>query len=183
MRKSIVSSSEDLKNLLLEVGTIVDSFSRNDHSVLKIWEEWLKKAEEVLKKYNYSESSEIAGLRSQLLIVDQNSKKKVSKRKSSMQRYIKTIDPAQTVVLHLQKSLELKIENTREVIRQLIGAANQLELIGFLESSDLNLLINNLFFKIKRNEQLGPVLNNAITTFGKFDVIRLFAEELTLKED
>jgi len=178
MRKSIISSNEDLKEQLLKLGGIVDMFSKNDNSSLSIWNHWLKSTEEILKKYNYSEASEVSGLRSQLLITDVDSKQKRNKRKSNFRRYLKTIAPAQTVVLHLQKSLEIKIENTRDIVKQLIIAADQLEVLESKNGANLNLHIDYLFIKLEQNEQLKPAVKNAFSILGKFDTIRLMAEEL-----
>ena len=178
MRKSILSSNEELKSQLLGLGVIVDGFTKQDKSSLIMWEHWLNNIEEIMKKYNFSEASEISGLRSQLLLDEPDLDIKRNKRKSKLQRYIKTITPAQTVTLHLQKSLEIKVESARDIVKQLLIAADQLGLTESIASANLNLRIDTLLIQLEKHEQLNPLIKNAFSILGKFDTIRLMAEEM-----
>ncbi|MEM7187114.1 MAG: hypothetical protein AAF466_10685 [Bacteroidota bacterium] len=179
MRKSVISSNQELSDQLLVLGEVVDLFADKDNDSLNRWDHWLTTTESILKKYNFTEVSEISGLRSQLLIEDTSRPGTRSKRRLVFAKYLKTITPAQTVVLHLQKNLEIKIEKTREIIKQLLIAADQLGYLATNTGPNLNASIDSLLHRLGEHEQLKTLMKNAFSMLGKFDCQRLIAEEIT----
>ncbi len=182
MKKSVISSCEELKVQLFELDTIVNMFERKNPKVISLWKNWLIETEKILKKYNFSEMAELAGLRSQMLIEEEITNKKMNRRKLILQQSLKTVNPAQHIVLLVQKQLEEKIENARIIITQIILAAKQANAIKPIDdTTSFTVYIDTVLNQLLKNEQIQPRINTIIATIGRFDVLRIFADEI-LKE-
>lgn len=178
MRKSVVAPSLELKEKLLEVGVLVDNFQNKKSSAVVDWLLWLKNTEEILKKYNYSETADLAGLRAAILATGNNSESRRSGKKAQIQKALETINSAQQVVLVKQSQLEERIEKVRTIIRQVVTLAKTAGLIKLRPGENFTAFLEQFLMQMQQHEQLQPSINMAIATVGKYDTLRILAEEI-----
>ena len=176
MIKSVIEISNLINQQLMKVGNIVDLFEKDDYEALELWLLWLKDSETLLKKYNYSETSLLAGLRANILKEQKSEERR--KRKQIISQALTTIDVAQNILFTLNKQLEDKINTVRTLIRQILIPAKEAGLITQENITDFSQYLESLLQQFKQHQQLAPSINNAIALIGKFDVLRIIAEEI-----
>ncbi len=182
MNKTIINPCLELKSQLLKVGAMVSRFEGNDYSAVKAWNNWLIEVEAILEKYHFSEAAEIAGLRAQTLVENTEPGQRVSKRKSSMQRSLRTVSAAQIAVLGVQKHLEDKLEGVRLIIKQIVLASRDAGFtFGADKGDDFTVYVDSLLTQLQQHEQLKSGINKAIAVIGKYDTLRVLAEEITME--
>jgi len=180
MRNTLLDPCEKLKTQLFKIGDIVDKFESKNNSAIKQWYDWLKQTEAILKQYNFSETAELAGLRAESLLQPSSLKAKPPTRKITMQQVLGTVSPAQTMVLHLQKNLEEKLENARHLIRQIVLAAKQANLLkNSQQDKNFTTYLESFLAQIQQHDQLQSGIQNIISAIGRADTLRILAEEIS----
>ena len=180
MRKSVLSPHLELKELLLGIGSIVDDFHQKRPSATADWLSWLKKTEEVLKKYNYSETAEIAGIRASIIAAKEKGETRKTKKKAQVQKALETVQAAQQVVYNKQIKLEEKIEQVRNMTRQVVQMAKAAGMIQFYPGEDFTAFLEHFLMQMQQHEQLQAGVNLAIASIGRYDTLRILAEEIEL---
>ncbi|MCB0712553.1 MAG: hypothetical protein KDD67_09510 [Ignavibacteriae bacterium] len=179
---STISANEELKRQLMQVGSIVDTFQRQESNAVEKWLSWLVETADILTKYNYSETSELAATRAEILAARLSvAGERTNRRKFLRQRALETIRPVQQSVLQRQAQLEASVESVRKVLRPILMVAQQ---AGFITPAayggDFTLFLEQLLQQMLNHEQLAPSISSAIATIGKSDTLRILAEEIEL---
>ena len=177
MVKSYIEVSSLISQQLLEVGKVVDLFERNEYESVERWKQWLKQSEELLEKYNYNEASLLAGLRANI-VKEEKSTEVRKKRKQVVSQALATIDSGQHVLFSINKDLSDKINTVRTLIKQILIPAKESGLISSENIVDFGQYLESLLQQFKQHPQLAASINNAIGLIGKFDVLRIIAEEI-----
>lgn len=180
MKSSIIIPSEELKKLLIQVGAHVTSFERKERDAVSKWLTWLSEAEDTLKQNNYSETSEIAGIRADIMAVKFGVGSAKEIRKQQIKCALESVREAQAVVLAKQTFLEEKLDSVRDVMKQIVTMAKQAGMIQYDASIGFTNFIEHFFVQLQRHEQLAPSINNAVASIGRADTIRILAEEIEL---
>ena len=176
---SNIDKRNSLHSLLVRVPDIVDLFSKRDVSASAQWLSWLQEAETTLKEYNYSECSQLAGLRSTIMSSQLSQDSAKSRRKCVDEACVATINPAQRIVSAIHSSLDSKLEAVYTLFRQILVPMrinNMIVLDGVVDMTDY---INTLLRQLSLNEQLSANINGAIASIGKTDSLRVIADILT----
>ncbi|MDR1345689.1 MAG: hypothetical protein LBK03_03180 [Bacteroidales bacterium] len=178
----MISSSLDISNAvqhqLMKISAIVDMLDKQGSFAVTVWMEWLMESERLLKKYNYAEVSLLAGLRAEILKEEILCNAERRKKKLIVARALSTVDAAQKVLFNIFDRLNEKIESVRVLIRQIIVPAKEAGIIKPENIDDFTAYLEDLLQQFKNHKQLAPGINNAIVTVGKFDVLRILAEEI-----
>lgn len=179
MKKSLLEPEKEIRERLLAVSDIIELFELNNQKDISVIEDWLKNTEEFFQNYNYVECAVVAGYRASLVaskinVYEQRTKNKKLIRKKALE----TIQPVQNILTTKYDEIHSKLENVRSLIRQILVPAKEVGLISYEKGVDLNSFIESLIVELSKNKQIAPLLNNAIITVGKFDVIRIMAEEI-----
>lgn len=177
MLKSSVEVSGLISQQLFEVGKIVDLFKTNEYEAVEKWMQWLKISEDLLKKYNYNEASLLAGLRANILKEEKTVEVR-KKRKQIVSQALASIDSGQNVLFSINKNLSDKIDTVRTLIKQILIPAKEAGLISSENIADFGQYLESLLRQFKQHPQLASSINNAIGLIGKFDVLRIIAEEI-----
>jgi hypothetical protein len=180
MRTSVISPCKELKQKLLAVGILVDGFQQKKTSAIDEWVCWLRETEEILKKYNFREASELAGLRAEILAASKFESNPRNRRKAQIQKALETVNVAQNIVGRRQGQLEEKIEHVRAVIKQITTIAKQAGYINFKQGDNFAFFLEKFIADMQQHSQLKPSINGAIATIGKYDTLRILAEEIEL---
>ncbi len=180
MQKSSITIVNNLKKLLLKTPELTNAFQEKRHTALSALDTWLKHLEQELKKFNYAQCAEIAGLRSQLIEIkydpDQN---RLHRKKKLLSKGSSVIYPAQSVIQEVIHPLEEKIGQARQLMQQVITVALQAKIIKRPTSTAESLgFVQSTWLQLKGHTQLSAGLQNITSLVGSSDGMRLLAEEI-----
>ena len=182
MQKSILDITYNLKSKLLEFPSIVNSLEKKDFNFLSNLMMWIKDTEEILKTYNISETSELAGLRSRILSPRFSDTRNASVKKLQIKIASEVLYDVQNTVLKVLKPYETKIDECRELIRQLLSIVNQTGAIKYDDNIEFQNFINGIWSVFINHNQLKPGAVKLQTLISKTDISRIIAEEIKLEE-
>jgi hypothetical protein len=182
MRKSDINLVTQLKGNLLEFPGIVNSLEQKDGGFVSTLLAWIKKNEDILASYNISEVSELAGLRSKVLAAKLTDDKKILPRKAQFKMAAAVLYELQNSILHILKPVELKVEECRELVRQLLLIVSQAGLFSYQPGQPFETLINEIWQFISTNEQLKAGAVKLKTVLIQTDIQLMLAEEINLED-
>lgn len=178
MRKSVIEPAIIFKKELFTIPNIVSRFQQKEHSVTEEWILWLIHIEDLFTKHNYSEAAEIAGFRANVLAAAYEEGKRVKKRRQMTAAAISSVQPVQQILSDVSHRLENKIEAVRSMIKQILIPAKDAGMINYNPETDFSSYLESLLAQFKSHEQLAPGINSAIASIGKYDVLKIIAEEI-----
>ena len=183
MNKSLREAAKKLENMLLEIPSLVDGFSNFRFEAVSRWSQWLKQTETIFLNYGFVESADLAGIRAALLVTEIDpSMTRAMRKKIQLSRSLSSIQQVQLLITSKYKSLNEKLEQVRMLIKQILIPAQAAGMIHEPNGTGFNIYLEGLLHQFQRHEQLGPSINNAIAMVGKFDVLRILAEEIEFTE-
>ncbi len=182
MRKSTLNLVISLKANLLAFPRLVNSLEKKQISFLDELILWITKSEEVLIAYNISEVAELAGLRSKLTSPKYIDQRGTSIKKLQLRIAAESLYDIQHVVLKVLNPIELKVEECRELIRQLLLIVSQTQVVKYNQDLPFSELINAVWQFIVSSEQLKPGVIKLKTTLTMSDIQMLIAEEINLED-
>ena len=181
MKKSTIYIINQLKPPLLEVPDLVTSLYKKKFSSLDDLMDWLVKIENRLKQLNYSECAEIAGLRAQLAQHKFSvGVKPTEKKKRQFHKALEVIYPAQEAVTKIIFPLEEKIEQARDLMKQILNVAASLNILPKPTPQNFNSYIHNVWSILATHEQIKNGINNIKSLIGMTDGLQLLAEEIEM---
>jgi len=176
MKGSSLDFEQELYSKLVEIPAIVTGFQQRNGQAEILWQQWLKDTEDILFKYNCVECASLAGFRADILAAKADPEC-TGGRKITASRILKTINPAQSIVVSVHNRVSDNVENVRVFFKQILTQAKTAGVLKYDDSSDFTAFIEGLLKQFRFNDQLAPSVNNAVATLGYTDVIRLLAEE------
>ena len=182
MKKSTVNLVTALKGKLLEFPSIVNSLERKEISFITQLLIWINKSEEILTTYNISEVAQLAGLRSKIIAPKYSDDKRISFKKLQLKIAAESLFDIQNVVLKVLNPLELKVEESRELTRQLLLIVSQTQAIKYNHNLPFDNLINDIWKFIISNEQLKAGAIKLKTSLTMTDIQLLIASEIDLED-
>lgn len=177
MKGSSLDFEQELYSKLVEIPAIVTGFQQKNGQAEVLWQQWLKDTEDILFKYNCVECASLAGFRADILATKSAPESTGGSRKNATSKILKTINPAQSIVVTIHNRVSDKVENVRVFFKQILTQAKSAGVLKSDDSSDFTAFIEGLLKQFRFNDQLAPSVNNAVATLGYTDVIRLLAEE------
>lgn len=182
MKKSIIQLVNALKAKLLEFPSIVTKLERKEIDFLKTLQQWIIKSEEILSSYNLSSVSELAGIRSKIIAARFSDNKGSSEKKIQLKIASESLFDVQKVVLDTLKPFELKVEECRELVRQLLIIIAQTQSIKYNKDLPFEVLINDIWHFILSSEQLKAGAIKLKTSLTLADIQILIAEEINIED-
>ena len=131
MKKSIIQLVNALKAKLLEFPGIVTKLERKEIDFLNTLLMWIIKSEEILSSYNLSNVSELAGIRGRIIAARFSDNKGSYNKKLQLKIASESLYEVQKVVLDTLKPFEVKVEECRELVRQLLLIIAQTQSIQY----------------------------------------------------
>lgn len=179
MTKAILDLVNGFREKLDQVSEMVSSIQTKDLRAVQHLMKWLLAVEELMKKNNLPQGAEIAALRARLLAPSFKSVTK-NRRREEMFAALEIIPIAQQVVQEKLQPLMEKVEQGRNVLRQAIGLAVGIGLIGSMPDNpeEFSNWVMKTWSNIRDNKQLGVAISSTSSQMGYADTYRLFAEEL-----
>ncbi len=182
MKKSILNLVTSVKGRLLEFPGIVNSIEQKDLLFMKKLMSWITALEELFLTYNISEASELAGLRSKILAPAFSGSKRNAVRKTQLKIASEILYDLQHTVLEVLTPYESRIEESRELIRQLLTIVSQTKTISYDCDQPFDHLVNDIWRFISSHEQLKAGAVKLKTSLIMSDIQLLIAEEIDLKD-
>jgi hypothetical protein len=182
MLKSKVQLVNTLKEKLGEYPSIVNSMEHKDSSFIRKLLSWLMETEEIFATYNISEVSELSGLRSKIISARFSEKPGTGMKKQQLKIASETLYEIQKTVLAVLKPNELKLEESRELVRQLLQIISQTKAIQYNSNLPFGNLIADIWSFIISNDQLKAGAVKLKTNLSVSDIHLLFAEEIDLND-
>lgn len=178
MFRSSIEISEKLEQQLNKVGTCVDMFENRDGLAVDTWMEWLKESEKILKDYGYSDTARLAGLRAEIVAEKNRPDLQRNRRKALDSKAASTVNEAQDILFSINAALRDNIDKVTTLVRQIMVPAKEAGIIQPPESQDITSYVENLLNQFKSHEQLKSSIYSAETLIGRFDLLRIIANEL-----
>lgn len=179
MIKSYINTYNGLKKSINKVSDLVNLLRDKNKKFIIDFEFWLTSTEEFLKKNNFSECSEMAGLRSRLYLVNFEDIKASNKKKKQMEIGAEMIYSAQNLVYNLIQPIEDKINEAKELTEELVTIAYKNNIININPNEEYTNYIQSLWNHFKSHEQLSKYALKITSLIGNTDALRFFAEEVS----
>jgi hypothetical protein len=180
MKKPIIDIISQLKEQLFQVSEIVNRIQRKEYSSVDILLHWLTKTEDILQQNGYAQSSELAGLRSRLIATDYSEELRSSKRKLKLRVSAEIIYDSQKTVLQIVQALEVRLDEARLLIKQILLVLKPTGAIDYDPKIDFNSFIQGIWGMLKSNSQVGGGASKVLILVSQSDALRILAEEIEL---
>ena len=187
MRQIQTQLVDEINALLIQSSSLVDKYENKDVSFVESSKEWLIKGEELLKRYNKPQVSELAGLRSVIIAAERGvSDKNInimstkSNRKISSSIAAISLNKTQNILQDVLKPVLENIEHAKSLIKQILVTAAQKNLINkyWLTDEDLSTKLQNLWKAFKEDIDLKALTSHVLTLVSYVDALRLMEEIL-----
>jgi len=182
MKKSTLNLVNTLKASLLDFPRIVSSLEKNEVRFLDQLLAWIINVENIFTTYNISDVSALAGFRSNIIAAKYSDNKGNSIKKLKIKIAAESLNDIQKVVLNVLHPLEIKVQDCRELLMQLLQIVSQTKLIKYDSSLPFDSLINDIWQFIISNDQLKPGAVKLKSNFSMSDIQLLIAEEIILED-
>ena len=182
MKKSTLHLVTVLKEYLMEFPKIVKSLENKEPLFIEKLFSWILKNEELFSTYNISEVSELAGLYSKVLIPKFAENKNISLKKAQLKVASEILYELQSLVLNVLKPFELKMDESRELVQQILQIISQSQQIKYDSDLPFEDLVETIWQFTNTNEQLraGAIKLKSVLIIP--DIHRLIAEEINLED-
>lgn len=178
MKGSIINKHSELKAQTNKVPTLVNMIKDKNNRYVKALEAWMLETEDVLKKYNYPEYSEMAGLRSRIYLPKYTADNSRIAKKEQMGIATELIYTAQNMIFNLVQQLDEKITDAKSMLEELVIIGKENGIIKVDHSTDFNSYIMSLVEYFKTHEQLKSLIQKPFFVLGRTDTIRVMAEHI-----
>jgi hypothetical protein len=182
MKKSTLHLVTVLNGNLMEFPKIVKSLENKEPLFTEKLFSWILKNEEIFDNYKISEVSELAGLYSKVLIPKFSDNKNSSLKKAQLKAASEILYELQSLVLNVLKPFELKIGESRELVKQILLIISQTQLVKYNSDLPFEDLVETIWQFTNTNEQLKAGAIKLKTLLIIPDIHRLIAEEINLED-
>ncbi len=180
MKTSSLVLTETVKEKLLRFSSIVNKLQSKAPDFIALLEDWIKEVETVFKNNNISESSELAGLRSKIIAPMFANTTRLAAKKKQWQVAAEVLYDLQRTVLEVLKPYEIKVEESRDILIQLLGVLKQTAAVKFKSGDNFQSFVNKIWDIFKTHEQLKPSTIKILSLISEADAQRIIAEEIEL---
>lgn len=181
MKKPIVNIVNSLNAKLLEFPKLVDSLEKKELDFIDKLFRWIKDSEEIFLSNNLSNVSELSGLKSKVISQKFSENRSLSK-KLQLKAASEILYELQSTVLKVITPYEKKINDARELIRQLLAIISQMKLLKYDPSMPFDNFVLEIWKIITSTDQLKAGAISLKTTLTMIDIQLLIADELDLAD-
>ena len=182
MKNSSVHLVQLLRAKLIEFPVLVDGLEKKEFSFLENLLSWIKQTEQILTDNRLSGAAELSGLRSRILAPGFAGERNASIKKMKIRAASEVLYDLQSAVARAMHPFEVKVEEARELIRQLLAIVAQTGAIVFDGSRPFEMLINDVWRFINSNEQLRAGAVKLKSSLSQTDIQLLIAEEINTED-
>jgi ElaB/YqjD/DUF883 family membrane-anchored ribosome-binding protein len=177
MQKSTVHLVQQLSAMLLRYPALVTLFERKQPHVLDVLNSWIDDAEQLLSSYGIVSSAELAGYRSRLIQPLYHDDHRGSLRKRQLKQAVDMLYDVQSCVQQVLQPHQLKLQQSRELLRQLLSIVSQSQAVQY-DGNNFDALVQQVWQLIGQHEQLKAGAVQLRSWLTQQDIILLLAEEI-----
>ncbi len=182
MKKSQFILVSRLKEKLQEFPGIVSSLETKDPHFIEQILVWLKAVEDIFSTNNISEVSEMAGFRSRILTAKFSDDRGANIRKNQIKAAAAILYEMQNTVLNVLMPYEQKMNECKEIIRQLLALAVQNEQLKYRNGTDFEGFVQIVWQYILSDANLKAGAVRMKSMFSEMDITMLIANEIDLED-
>jgi hypothetical protein len=182
MKASSLIIKETLVLKMIEFPLIVDKLQNKDPDFISELEYWMKAIEAIFKKFNIVECAEIAGLRSKIIAPLFSDATRIVSKKKQLEVAASILYDIQSTVMMVLKPHEIKLNESRDILKQLLGIVQQTGVIKYHFGDDFQNFINEIWKIFVTHEQLKPSALKIVSMISQEDALRIIAEEIVLND-
>ncbi|WP_294211456.1 hypothetical protein [uncultured Chryseobacterium sp.] len=182
MKKSQFILVTQLKEQLQEFPSVVSSLDKKDPYFIDKIMNWLTASENILSTYNISEVSEIAGFRSKIISARLTDGRGINIRKNQTKAASGMLYDIQNTVLNVLIPYERKLNDCREIIKQLLTLAAPIFTPRYNNSMEFNDFIRNIWLYLLSHNDLKMGTVKLKSMLSEMDILMLMGDEIELSD-
>jgi len=182
MKKSQFILVNRLKEKLQEFPNIVSSLETKDPHFIEQIFMWLKSAEDIFSTNNISEVSEIAGFRSKIISSKLGDDRGFSSKKNQIKTAASCLYDIQNTVLNVLMPYEQKMNECKEIIKQLLAIAVQTKVLKYNKEMDFENFVQQVWQYLLTDDHLKPGAVRLKSMLSEMDITMLIAHEIDLED-
>lgn len=182
MRKSQFILVSQLKQKLQEFPGIVSSLEKKDPHFIDKTMLWLKSSEDILSTYTISEVSEIAGFRSKIIAAKMTEGRGINIKKNQIKEASGILYDIQNTVLTVLTPYEKKINECREIVKQLLVLTAQTHTQIYNPSLPFEDFIKRIWMYILSENDLRMGAIKLKSVLSEMDILMLIGDEIELSD-
>ncbi|NQY52218.1 MAG: hypothetical protein HRT42_01485 [Campylobacteraceae bacterium] len=175
MKKSYLQIEKELLDQSLKFPNLVSQAFKKNSQFVNNFMDWLRLTENIMQKYKIPQCSQLAGLRSKILI-PADKKLKLSKRRYNFQIAVSILNDSQEILTIVLSPISKKLDDSRDIIRQLLNVAYQHKIVD--KNLEFNEILQTLLFEFSKHENLKTALGQIYALISQADTLCLLAEEV-----
>jgi hypothetical protein len=182
MRKSQFILVSQLKEKLQEFPMIVSSLEKKDPHFVDKTMHWLKTSEDIFSTYNISEVSELAGFRSKIIAARMAEGRSTNIKKNQAKAASGILYDIQNTVLAVLIPYEKKINECREIVKQLLVLTAQTHTQIYDQSMPFEDFIRKIWLYILSDNDLKMGAVRLKSSLSEMDILMLMGDEIELND-
>ena len=182
MKKSQFILIKQLKEKLLQFPSIVSKLAKKDPYFIDSLLVWLKSAEDIFSSYNISAVSELAGFRAKILAARISNERGGNIKKKQIKAASDILYDLQSTVLTVLMPFEKKIDDCRELIKQLLTLLKQRGTIHYNPQVSFEVFVNSVWQTILMDNELSVGAIKLKSILSETDIIMVVGDEIEITE-
>lgn len=182
VKKSQFILVSQLKEKLQEFPKIVSFLEKKDPFFIEKIISWLKAVEEILSNNNISEVSEIAGFRSKIIAGKFSDERGFNTKKNQIKIAANLLYDAQNCVINVLLPHEGKMNECRDITKQILALTAQKKGIHYAKEVDFNDFVQKIWRYILSDTDLKIGGIKLKSMLSEMDIIMLIADEIDLED-
>lgn len=178
MLRSTFQLTRQLSDALLEIPGIVRQFERKSPHVMTTLMDWIRRAEDLLSTHRLVEAAELSGLKARILAPVFDDDKRGTLRRRQQAVAIGLVHELQLSLQHALQPRAIKVEQARDMARQLLQIVAQSGAIVYDPAVDFETMVDRIWALCTQHEQLKPLAAQLKMLLSTDDIRLLLAEEL-----
>ncbi len=180
MLRSTLQLTRQLSDALLEVPGIVRHFEQKSPQMMVLLMDWIGRSEDLLSTHRLVEAAEVAGLKARILAPAFDDEKRGTLRRRQQTVAIGLLHELQQSLQHALQPRALKVEQAREMMRQLLQIVAQSGAVRYDPAIGIETMIDQVWALCIAHEQLKPMTAQLRALLSNDDIRLLVAEEIDL---
>jgi hypothetical protein len=178
MFKSTFQLTRQLSDILLQLPTIVRHFEQKSPHAMAQLMDWIDRAENSLSTHQLVEAAEVAGLKARILAPMFDDDRRGSLRRRQQAAAIGILHALQDAVQQALRPRAAKVEQARDMARQLLQIVAQSGAIKYDPSLAFEDMVDRIWLFCTQNDQLRPLTVQMKALLPTSDIRLLLGEEL-----
>lgn len=179
MKPSKVNIVKELNIQLMQIHELANLLEIKNSTSMASFRNWLFATEEILKKNNLPQVSQLSTIRTELANYIPKTR---GKRKEIFNFTSRLLAQAQDDVWQTYLPFYEKTQKAREHIQQLLTIVAQSKAFNFDRNSDFTLFLENIWHFCNAHEQLKSITLQILSFLSKSDILLVMAEEIDLND-